>query len=485
MIARHGGTKSFSIPAMRPEIAASLAPGARLGRYVIVEPLASGGMGHVFIAHAPEEPRTLYAVKTVRADLATDAEFRTMFLREATLAASVRHANVVPVLECGEDGGLLYEVMPLVEGDSIDGLLKRRERTGSGRALPVGVVVRTGIDALRGLHAAHETTDAEGHLLGLIHRDVSPQNILVDVRGSARLTDFGIAKAVYVMNDATATGELKGKLAYLSPEQVAGQTIDRRADLFSMGIVLWEALTGKRLFRGDDPFATMRKIRELDVPDPRRFCAECPPELGQVLATALQRRPGRRYPSARHMADALEAVASQLGDEASHARVAALVGSLVHEDLEARRANLAAHEASVGEATERIGARMWNRRLPVAVTVFLAVASAGLIAILVLPGLRRPATRSSSQSSETAPANTTAAEPPRAPPAPSSAKATVTAPTPSNEPGPSTEPAASSPTTASTAPPSATHRVRPPRPTPASSASTKRSLPFEEFPKDP
>ncbi|HEX3344281.1 MAG TPA: serine/threonine-protein kinase, partial [Polyangiaceae bacterium] len=227
--------------------------GMRLGRYELLTLLASGGMAQVFIARLAGQHgfERLVALKTMRPEHAESDAFRRMFLDEAQLAARIRHVNVVEVLDLGDEQGIVYQAMTLVEGDSVAALLRRRRQLGA-RGLPHGVAARIVADVLSGLHAAHELTDADGRALHIVHRDVSPQNVLVSVDGIAKIADFGIAKARLRLADETDAGQIKGKFAYMAPEQLERRTTDRRADVFSTGVMLWEALTGKRLFGGID-----------------------------------------------------------------------------------------------------------------------------------------------------------------------------------------------------------------------------------------
>jgi len=203
------------------------------------------------------------AIKRMHPQLAADPEFREMFTREARLAGSVRHANAVSVVDVDEDEDGVFLIMEYVEGLSLAGIVRGAAKRGA--ALPMQVVLRVVADVARGLAAAHEATDGAGRSLGIIHRDVSPQNVLVGFDGVARITDFGVAKAAYAAT-RTATGVLKGKLGYCAPEQLRFEPLDARADLFSLGVVLFEALTGRRLYGGED--------------GPGRILREPPPDLG-------------------------------------------------------------------------------------------------------------------------------------------------------------------------------------------------------------
>jgi serine/threonine-protein kinase len=280
--------------------------GLRLGRYELVTPIARGGMAEVWVARQLGDLgfRKLVAVKTIRAEYAENASFRRMFLDEARLAARIHHANVVEVLDLGEDGPIVFQAMTLIEGDSIAGLLRRWSQRGESGGLPPALAIRMLADAAAGLHAAHELTDDDGAKLLLVHRDVSPHNILVGLDGVAKIADFGIAKALGRLSDETEAGQVKGKFSYLSPEQVARTPPDRRSDVFACGIVLWEMLTGVRLFRGDDPVDTIEKVRSMRIPDVRDIAPGLAAPIAEATARALARDPNDRFPSAAAFAEA-------------------------------------------------------------------------------------------------------------------------------------------------------------------------------------
>jgi serine/threonine-protein kinase len=223
--------------------------------------------------------------------------------------------------------------MDFLEGASFADLLGLEAE--AERRLPPAVVVRIVLDACAGLHAAHELRDEKGRPVGLVHRDVSPQNILVGVDRTARVSDFGIAKITAA--GATASGALKGKLAYMAPEYIRSQRIDRRADVFGLGVVLWEALVGKRLFKGENEVETIQRVLTSEAPAPSKTIPEFAP-LDDVLGSALAKHPDERFTSARAMAFALESSAQRAGQIASHTEVAALVLELAGAAVEARRA---------------------------------------------------------------------------------------------------------------------------------------------------
>jgi serine/threonine-protein kinase len=273
----------------------------------------------------------LVAIKRCHPHLHDDEEFVSMFLDEARLAARIHHPNVVGTLDV-DCTDILYLVMDYVEGDSLGALLKRAGK--EKQKLPVGVVVRVMIDALRGLHAAHELRDLDGSPINLVHRDVSPQNILVGLDGISRITDFGIAFAA-ARSTVTQAGRIKGKFSYMAPEQVKGQEATRRIDVFGAGIVLWEALAGRPLFRRQDDAATINAVLTERVPPPSSVTPGISPALDSVVLEALRRNPSERYATAAELAEALERLA--IPHATNHA-VAAYVEASVGPMLAERRA---------------------------------------------------------------------------------------------------------------------------------------------------
>jgi hypothetical protein len=323
----------------------------RLDRYELIGEIASGGMATVYLARLSGVGgfQRLVAIKRLHPHLAGDPEFVEMFLDEARLAASIHHPQVVPIIEVGVSRAGYYLVMEYIEGATLAHLMGRAAATGT--RLPRAIVVRNILDILAGLHAAHELLDVEGQLAGLVHRDVSPQNLLVGVDGTARITDFGVAKASARLS-TTRAGKLKGKLAYMSPEQTEGAVLDRRADIFAMGIVLWEALTGLRLFRADTEAATLARILNRPIPAVSAVCPDVPHAFDEVCAKALERPPANRYQTSADMADALERAARRAAATASYdsaiasARdVATYVQALIGPELVAQRESLRAWTA--------------------------------------------------------------------------------------------------------------------------------------------
>ena len=270
-------------------------------------------------------------IKRLHPHLAREPEFIEMFLEEARLAARIHHPNVVPILEIGTSDQGYYIVMEYVEGDTLANLIARAVQ--SGQHVPVRVAVRILVDVLAGLHAAHELADDDGKPLGIVHRDVSPQNILIGIDGSARLTDFGVARATSKLS-TTRTGQLKGKLAYMAPEQARGaKDIDRRADIFAAGVVMWEALEGRRLFRGDGEADTLNKVLYEPIPALEDAVRVVPRDIETALEGALDRERLRRFSTAAAFADALERAAQDTAEVATHKDVAAYLDEILGEDI--------------------------------------------------------------------------------------------------------------------------------------------------------
>ncbi len=277
-------------------------PGSRVGRYRLLAPLASGGMAQVWAAK-PEGAsfaRTI-AMKLIRQEYAADEEYARMFVDEATVAASIRHPNVCETYELGREDGVLFMAIEWVAGDSLAGILHRDQGL---EPISHALAARIVADACAGLHAAHEVVGPDGALLGVVHRDVSPPNILLSLHGQVKVSDFGIAKARYQLHSRTRTGEIKGKFAYIAPEQIGGKNIDRRADIFALGCVLYVATVGLRPF-GSGPRA-MSKILAGEYKRPSSLVEGYPAELEQVIARCLRKSAEERYPTADAMRTDLE-----------------------------------------------------------------------------------------------------------------------------------------------------------------------------------
>ncbi|WP_438036615.1 serine/threonine-protein kinase [Sorangium sp. So ce204] len=311
-----------------------------LDRYTIHGVIASGGMASVHFGRlvgAHGFARTV-AIKRLHPQFARDPEFSSMLLDEARLAVRIRHPNVVTTLDSVQADDELFVVMEYIAGESLSSLLREAGRRGARVPQPVGSAIIAG--ALAGLHAAHEATDEEGAALQIVHRDVSPQNILVGEDGIARVLDFGIARAA-VRSQVSRVGQLKGKLSYMAPEQLRGAPLTRRADIYAASVVLWEVLAGRRLFTGECDAEIFGRILE-GVVQPPSVYGDVPKALDEVVLRGLDRDPSRRYATALEMAAALEEALPPASPRAVGAWVEATAGTL----LEARAKSLAAIETS-------------------------------------------------------------------------------------------------------------------------------------------
>jgi serine/threonine-protein kinase len=331
----------------------TFAPGLRVGNYELLVELASGGTATVGIAvyRGAAGFERLVVVKRVHRHLTKDRDFMDMLLDEARLASSVRHPNVVPVIDVVRTDDEVVLVMDYVEAVSLSQLVRQAEQ--AGKRLPIAVVSRIACDTLVGLHEAHEAVDMRRQPLGIVHRDVSPQNVIVGIDGIARVIDFGIAKAKSRIAH-TRAGVIKGKIAYMAPEQVDGQPVDRRSDVFAAGVVLWEALTGKRLFRGDDEFDEMRRVMRAPIPPPSSAAPECGPDVDAVLAHALARPVEERFQTARALARALEQAIPPAPARVVGEHVEALCGA----ELEYRHSRL---QSILGDELDKISPRAPQR----------------------------------------------------------------------------------------------------------------------------
>ena len=279
--------------------------GRVVGRYVLYDEIASGGMATVHLGRMLGQVgfARVVAVKKLHAHLARDPEFVAMFLDEARLAAGVRHPNVVATLDVVAITGELFLVMEYVEGDSLSHLIRATRK--ANRYIDPAIACNVVCGLLYGLHAAHIATDDRGEPLNIVHRDVSPQNVLIGVDGVTRVADFGVARASRRLME-TQAGRMKGKFSYMAPEQVRHDTIDHRADVFAAGICAWEALTGRHLFSADDPARVISKLLEMPIALPSEVVSDIPPGVDAIVMRALERDPDKRFQTAREMAIAFE-----------------------------------------------------------------------------------------------------------------------------------------------------------------------------------
>jgi serine/threonine-protein kinase len=298
-----------------------LGRGSVLGPYDLLVPIGAGGMARVWAARV-RGTSDVVAVKMLLPELAENVEFRKMFFDEARIASRVRHPNVCGTYEMGEQAGTLYLAMEWLDGPSLMRVLRpgREDLTECDR-IPIRprIAARIVADACAGLHAAHDLLGDDGRPLGVVHRDVSPHNLLLTSAGEVKVTDFGVAKALG-KSHMTMAGQLKGKLAYMAPEQLVGGPIDRRCDVFALGCLLYEITTGQRPFQGEHDPQVMAAIMLGRYEPPSRIVANYPHELSIIVMRALANEPPNRYPSAEHMRQALESYLRTSGPQVGPAR---------------------------------------------------------------------------------------------------------------------------------------------------------------------
>ncbi len=325
-------------------------------RYALYGPIASGGMATVHVGRllaAGGFARTV-AIKRVHGEFLETPEIISTLLDEARLASRIRHPNVVATLDMVAESDEMFLVMEYVSGESLSRLLARAHTLGEQVAPRIAVGILTGV--LYGLHAAHEATDEHGEPLGIVHRDVSPQNVLVGTDGLARLLDFGIAKGKGRLQ-VTRAGQLKGKVGYMAPEQILGEEPDRRSDVYAAAVVLWEVLTGRRLFAmgetAAENFNLIPKILEADIEPPSAVAPEIPAQLDGIVMRGLNRDPDARYATARDFAIALEDATAI----ATHRQIGEWVQRLAADALSERALQVQALEAASTRAGTSTGAR--------------------------------------------------------------------------------------------------------------------------------
>jgi eukaryotic-like serine/threonine-protein kinase len=313
-----------------------LKQGSLLGDSELLVRIGRGGMATVWVARERTQNKDdrLVAVKAMLPELAEESEFVRMFLDEVRLVRSIRHANVVQVYDVGEHEGVMWMSMEWVEGESLHTVIAE---AGKRRAIPPEMAVKIIADAASGLHAAHELRDENQKLRGVVHRDISPHNILIGTNGFVKLVDFGVAKAVGRVSEATRAGQLKGKFGYMSPEQARGKAVDRRSDVFSLGIVLFELTTSRRLFRGDSDIETLRFVISAQVPRPTSLDRTYPAELERIVLRALERDPQARYQTAAEFENDLRNYLKSQRIVVAQSGIANLLKRVVGQRIEQRR----------------------------------------------------------------------------------------------------------------------------------------------------
>jgi serine/threonine-protein kinase len=313
------------------------------GKYEKIRRIAQGGMGEVFLARQTGVLDRLAILKSLRADLASEREFVDQFLDEARVAATLNHPNIVSIYDVGEWNGTYYIAMEYVPGEDLSKLWYAAAKAGVG--LPFQVSVRICCDAALGLDHAHKARDMRGRPLNIVHRDVSPQNIMVRGDGVVKLVDFGIAKAAN-KSSRTQAGMVKGKLQYMSPEQVRGEALDGRSDQFSLGVVLWEMCTGRRLFKADTEINTLQKILQAPIPKPSEHVPGFPPELEATILRMLQRDVDKRFKTLGDAATELKAYLDRSALTGGDTTVASFVQQILGKELEERVRDLTPMEAT-------------------------------------------------------------------------------------------------------------------------------------------
>ena len=311
----------------------------KFGKYLLLERIAVGGMAEVFVAKAfgVEGFERLLAIKKILPTMGEDAEFISMFVDEARIAVQLSHANIVQVLELGKHDENLYIAMEYISGRDLRQLIERFRKRQQPMPIPQASLIVA--EVCEALDYAHRKRDATGRPLGIVHRDVSPQNVLVSFDGEVKLIDFGIAKAESRLQK-TQAGILKGKFSYMSPEQVKGQPIDGRSDIFAAGILLWELVCGEKLFTGDSDFAILEKVRNDIVPAPRSVTRTVPEGLEKVILKALSNDPNQRYQAASELHDDLMRF-TFLGDMVyGHRQLAEWIREEFAQDWEKEQARL-------------------------------------------------------------------------------------------------------------------------------------------------
>lgn len=342
----------------------------QIGRYTLHEEIAFGGMASVYLGRSMGDAgfaRTV-ALKRLHPQYARDPEFVAMIVDEGRIAERIRHPNVVNVLDVVAANGELLLVMEYVHGESL-GKLLALERA-AGRRVEPALLSAVVVGLLQGLHAAHDAKDASGTPLGIVHRDVSPENVLVGVDGVARVLDFGIALAAERVQ-TTRDGQLKGKLGYVAPEQLSGKPATPAVDVYAAGVVLWQALTGRKLFDGPNEAAIMMEIVQGDLKPPSRYVPDLPPGVDEVVMKAIARDPAERFASADDLASALEAALPP----AKTREVSRWVNEVAKQTLASRAALLSRIERDSGDSAEAARAEISRASIPVLPAAAVALAS--------------------------------------------------------------------------------------------------------------
>ncbi len=299
-------------------------------RYRVVEKLESGGMAEVFRAESEglQGFRKQVAIKRVLPHLSSKKKFISMFLDEARLSAQLSHSNCVQVFDIGVGDNAFFIVMEFVDGANLKSIVEHIKKTG--RDFPVEAAVYISLELCKGLSYAHELTDPNGIALHIVHRDMSPPNVLITKHGEVKIVDFGLAKANSQL-EKSEPGIIKGKFSYLSPEAAMGQEVDARTDVFAVGIILWELLAGQRLFLGDTDFQTVKRVQAANVPAISGINKKVPQDLEKIIAKALARDPAQRFATARELGNELTKFLFRFGVPVSTFEISQLVTGAMKE----------------------------------------------------------------------------------------------------------------------------------------------------------
>jgi len=366
------------------------------GKYLVIRRLMVGGMGEIFLARQVGVAGfdRLVILKTLLPELAEQPTFVEQFLDEARVAATLNHPNIVNIYEVGEWGGMYVIAMEYIRGDNLARLVSALVRAKA--RIPARVAARIVLDAASALEHAHSAHDNDGRALGIVHRDIGLQNIMVRIDGVTKVVDFGIARAAN-RSSRTRTGVIKGKLQYMSPEQVSGDDLDGRSDEFSLGVVLWELLTRERLFKGDNEFQTLQLLLSQPIPRPSTVDPVVDTDLEAITMRMLERERDKRYPRCGDVAEALRGFLTSTGGDVAEREVATIIEKYVGQELSDATRDLTPSQESfaalhsplrqirVGgpDAETRVvgGARKWRRLVALGFAVLMVAAVAGMVAV--------------------------------------------------------------------------------------------------------
>jgi serine/threonine-protein kinase len=332
--------------------------GKRMGKYDVLALLAVGGTAEIYLARIAGEAgfQKYVVVKSLLDHLADDAEFVHMFLDEARLGAQLDHSNIVQTLELGQHKGGYYMVMEYLAGMSLAHLVRKAQERLPGSRVPPEIALGLAVQACAGLHYAHQRTTQDGTPLTIVHRDISPQNLVVTFEGILKIVDFGIAKAA-LRDTHTKTGTIKGKFAYMSPEQCLAKAVDRRTDIFALGTVVHEMITGRRLFKQASAYATYQAIVRGQVSPPSRVAPELDPSVDPLVLRALAYQPDERYPTAEAFGEAILATLHRWGRQTSAGDIAQFIEDHFAAELQEHRQRM--RELITGHTTVG-GAITWD-----------------------------------------------------------------------------------------------------------------------------